>query len=257
LELTYDECAPSLRPVLDNQGAANVVTVSQRSGYEVTVEDRTSEMGAQPTPDGIGPYKMTVNTNLQDDADADPIALWWLSRGTVPDARYPTVTVDLDAYPVLATTVRGVRIGDRLTITGLDPDAIDLLVIGFKDQQKTQKRNLVTFICEPYGVLDVGVYDDTSTRYDSRTTTLGASRDTTQTSWTFSSTDRFDAWSTTEEPYNVECDGEVVTVTSMGAVSGSGPYTQTATVVRSVNGIVKTHSAGARIQIADPAYWAL
>jgi len=40
----------------------------------------------------------------------------------------------------------------------------------------------------------------------------------------------------------------------MTAPAGTGPYTQTATVTRSANGVVKTHLAGARFRLAAPVY---
>ena len=113
----------------------------------------------------------------------------------------------------------------------------------------------------PAGTYDVGVYDATDSRWDSRTTTLGSAPDDNDTSWTLSTTDPDDVWSTTETPYDlVVCRGgvrgEVVTCTAMGAPSGSGPYTQTATVTRSVNGVVSAWDIGDEIHAADAGRWA-
>jgi hypothetical protein len=46
-------------------------------------------------------------------------------------------------------------------------------------------------------------------------------------------------------------------VTNMAAATGSGPYSQTATVTRAVNGISKTLPSGAEIHLARPARYAL
>jgi hypothetical protein len=56
-----------------------------------------------------------------------------------------------------------------------------------------------------------------------------------------------------EFPFGATCEGEDVTVT---AITGSSSP-QTFTVTRSVNGVVKAHSAGADLSLTDPTYLAL
>jgi hypothetical protein len=51
--------------------------------------------------------------------------------------------------------------------------------------------------------------------------------------------------------------GERVTVTSMGARSGTGPWLQAATVTRAVNGINKDLPSGASVVLATPGRYAL
>ncbi|HEY9415615.1 MAG TPA: hypothetical protein VIQ30_12705, partial [Pseudonocardia sp.] len=70
-------------------------------------------------------------------------------------------------------------------------------------------------------------------------------------------TDRDDAWSTTAEPYDWLVGGERMTVTNMTAPAGSGPWTQTATVVRAVNGVSKAQTAGTSVYLADTKRWGL
>ena len=95
----------------------------------------------------------------------------------------------------------------------------------------------------------MAVYDDTRKRYDSRTSTLNTSYSAGATSMVVRFTDIRDAWSTTSEPYDWIVSGERITITSMGAVTGSGPWTQTATVTRSVNGVVKAQVSGAPVHM--------
>jgi hypothetical protein len=52
-------------------------------------------------------------------------------------------------------------------------------------------------------------------------------------------------------------EGERVTVTAMTAAAGTGPYTQTATVTRSVNGVVKAQLSGARVNVYNSRRWGL
>lgn len=250
LALTYGvNVAPPLSPVLDDNGTHNLITVTNRAIGSATVEDTTSAMGTAPPPTGVGKYKQEVNVNVHNASRLVALAYWWLNIGTVPDARYSSVTVDLDANTALEGDARTVMPGDRITIDDLDPDLVDLLVVAVSDVQKTQKRNTITYLCAPYRQYDVAVYDDTSKRYDSRTSTTNASSTTTATTIVVTFTDVRDAWSTTNAPYDWIVAGERIRVTSMGAVTGTGPWTQSATVTRSINGVVKSHAAGEPIHM--------
>lgn len=65
-----------------------------------------------------------------------------------------------------------------------------------------------------------------------------------------------EAWSTTAEPYDLLIAGERVTVTSMGARTGTpGDWEQQATVTRSVNGVVKAQVVGASVKAAGAKRW--
>ena len=249
--------ASPFRETYDNVGVANWVTASQRGGGEATEVLDSGPMSIQASPDGIGIRKGSIDVNVNDPLQLQNLAGWELSQGTLEGPRFPTLIIDLDAAPSLTTAVNAIDIGDRVVVTGLREFDIDLLVLHISQSPRDDRRK-VTFTCIPGDVYSqVGIYDDDDRRIDSSSTTLGADRDATQTSWTFSTDLEGDTWDTSQEPYNVICGGEVMTVTSMGAVSGSGPYTQTATVTRSVNGVVKSHSAGDRIEAHNAARWAL
>jgi hypothetical protein len=236
LELTFpDDIAPPLRPVLDDLETHNVVTVSQRDGGSATAADNTGPMGTQPSPDGVGVYKQDIDVNVSDEDRLVDLAGWWLQQGTIPDARYPQVTVDLDASPELAAAAGATGPGDRITIEGLAPDLIDLIVVGLAETLTNSKRRRITFTCTPARNFNVGEYDATDSRWDSRTTTLAAPATSSATSLS----------------------GERVTVTAMSSAAGSGPYTQTATVTRAVNGVVKALPADSPVHIATPGRWAL
>jgi hypothetical protein len=76
----------------------------------------------------------------------------------------------------------------------------------------------------------------------------------TETLWDISTVNRADVWSTAT-PYDWLVAGERVTVTSMPSPTGTGPYLQTATVTRAVNGIAKIHAIGEAVHLADPVRW--
>lgn len=251
LALTYGvNVAAPIAPALDDQGTANQVTATQRDGGSATATDLTTSMSVLAPPAGVGLYKRDVAVNLfTPDERLEQVASWWKGQGTVPGARYPSVVVDLDANPELEAAARAVRPGDRITITGLDPDVIDLMAMSIKDVQPDQKRRLITFGCLPYRQYNVGAYDDPVKRYDSSTSTLNAGYSSTASPMVIRFTARADGWSTTAVPYDLDVAGERIRVTAMGAITGTGPFTQSATVTRSINGVVKAQASGAPVHI--------
>jgi hypothetical protein len=259
LALTWpNQVTPPLPEVIDDLGTHNAITVSQREGGEATSELSTGTLSTAAPPSGVGQYRQTVNVNIYaEQAQLQPLASWWLNRGTVDLTRYPSVTVDLVANPTLATSAAAVDIGDRITITGLEANVIDLYVVGLSERVGTHTRT-ITFTCAPGQQLLPGVWDSTGSRWDSQTTTLKTAVSSTATSLTFRTSSSKSLWSTTGTPYDVFIAGERVTVTAMGAASlVSGSYDQTATVTRSVNGIVKALAVSESIHVATPGRWAL
>jgi hypothetical protein len=100
------------------------------------------------------------------------------------------------------------------------------------------------------GVLDTdGTPNTAMAPADTDDSSLHTTVNTVATSWSVDINEG-PLWTTTAAnyPLDIECDGEVVTVT---AVSG-GASPQTFTVTRSVNGVVKGHTAGAAIRVAHP-----
>lgn len=236
--------------VIDDQNVHNIVTASQRDGGEVTAEDSTGPMGTAPPPDGVGEYKQTIEVNLDDpDAMLPHLANWWMRRGTVNSPRYPEITLDLTSMSsAMITAVESVFIGTVITISGYREDLIRLHVIGYQEIIDTHSR-YIKFACEPDWQFVVAKYSTSAYRSDSPGTTLNTSYSATATSMVVTFADSSYAWSTTGTPYDWMIAGERVTVTSMGAVVGAGPYTQTATVARSVNGVSKSQVSGESVHV--------
>lgn len=222
LSLTYGtNVAPPMIPAIDNQSSWNQVTASQENGGSYTAEDSTSSMGSAPPPVGIGLVKKSVDVSVQYESRLSDIAGWWLGSGTVPDARYPSVTIDLDANQSLESTVAQLRPGHRIQVSGLDPNVIDLMIIGIVDTQDSQKRRLVTFNCLPYGVWQVGQWDATDNLYDSGSTTLSSDVTSSATALTLTTSNAQDVWASTGNgtPYDITVAGERMTVSAMRAAN--------------------------------------
>lgn len=248
LDFDSGHIAEPPEPVDDDQPLRNRIRLRRPGGSEVTVEDTTS-IGVD------GEYLDELEVNLQSDGQLEDHAFWRLHLGTSNELRWPRIELNLAGNPSLIADWCKVRIGSLITIAN-PPDQVaggdlELIVEGWTETMSNYAWDVV-LVCSPAAPWRIAIFDTSPAT--SNSTTLGTSRDTTQTSWTFSTANPKDVWSQTNEPYDVVCDGEKITVTSMGAVSGSGPYTQTATVTRSVNNVVKSHSSGAAITLADPYY---
>jgi hypothetical protein len=256
LELTFGvDVAYPFVEVLDDLSIHNIMAVQNRDRGSYEVEETAGPLSTQPPPDGIGESKGAVDVSVQDEAELVQLAWWNLNRQTVETPRFPTVTVDLVANPELEADVAAIDVGDRIRVADYFPDDVDLMVIGWTDRTGSHTRK-VTFVTVPYRQFDVGVYTadagpvTTATkRYDSATSTLNTSYAAGAATMVVTFTDLYDQWSQTAEPYDWEVAGERITVTAMGAVSGSGPYTQSATVTRAVNGVSKAQASGATVRM--------
>jgi hypothetical protein len=252
LTLTYGVDLAGYDKIIDDLNTSNVVTIKNRSGSEYTTALTTGSMSTQPPPAGVGTYVSTTDVNVADTGDQlEQIANWRLIKGTLDRPRFASVTVDLLKSPGLETACQNTRPGDLIQVNDLEPYPVRLLVVGITETIGAITRTF-DFATEPYEPYDAGRYSDAAFRYDVRASTLAVARDTVQTAWTFTAATRNDLWSTTATPYDLVVTGEQIRVTAMSAAAGVGPFTQTATVARSINGITKAHLIGEPVHIATP-----
>jgi hypothetical protein len=244
LALTFGtNVADPFLPVIGDLDTSNVIQVTNEFGSSATARDDTSIMGTAPPPGGVGTYKQQIDVNLGSDLQLAGRATWALAIGTNPEARYNSVVIDLDASPGLEATCNALKPGDRVTVTGADPDVTDLMITNIEDSYDTQFRRVMTLTCRPYRPYGVAKYGVSGTvyLYDSAVTVANVTYASGTTSINFRSSSAAGLWSTTATPYDVMCAGERWTVNTMGAVSGTAPnLLQNASVTRSVNGVVKS-----------------
>ncbi len=112
--------------------------------------------------------------------------------------------------------------------------------------------------CTPESPYRAAVLDDDTCRLDSDATTTNEPIDTTETSINIASTDGVTAWINTtdhpdEFPVDITIGGERMTLTACTSPSGAA-LSQTMTVTRSVNGVVKEHLVPTEVHLADPVY---
>jgi hypothetical protein len=258
LALTYpSQVAIPFRRQLDDLNTHNRVTVKNASGGEITKSLTSGRMSVQAPPAGVGEYKDTVDVSLyRPDVSLGDRADWELAKGTLEAPRYAEVTVDLLANPALAAAAAAVRPGDMISVTGAEPDPVYLLVTGSVEQVAASTWT-ITYQTAPYEPYRIGVYDDGVWRWDTRTTTLAAGATSSATSLSLTTVDLNDVLTTAggSIPYDLLIAGERVRVTAMTAAAGTGPYTQTATVTRSINGVVKAQLTGAEVRVYDSRRW--
>lgn len=243
LTLTPADFPALPREVTDDLAVANVVTASQRDGGDATATDSTGPLGTQAPPAGIGQVKQTAEVSLYDPGDdLEQVANWYLRRGTVNLPRYPELTLDLDARPGIVSAVNAITVGSVIQITGLREYTIRLHVLGWTETIGAFSRS-ITFTCAPDRQFHTQPLD--TGRLGAAATTLNGSLTTTDTALTLKMTDVNEQWRTGNNAVPILVAGEQITLGTVAAVSGSGPWTQAVTgCTRSVNGIVKTHAAG-------------
>lgn len=257
-----DHGMPSLPvEVTDDLGIHNVVTAVQRDSDEYTATDSSSPMGNQPPPAGRGEYRQRRDVNVSDpQTGLYQQAYWWLYRGTVNLPRYPKLTINMAALDAAKLAeVEAVDVGSVIEITGYRENTIRLHVLGYTETiGRSDAERTITFTCAPDQQFQVGVWNDTDSRWDSKTCTLAEDLTTTETLWDVTAAEWADTFADPGSgSYPVTVGGEVCELTNATAPAGSGPFTQTLTCQRSRNGIVKTHQTGDRITVATPGRWAL
>lgn len=250
LTLSKSQLVAPLLKTIDDVGIVNDVTVKNADGSSARAELATGAVSTAVPPAGVGRVKGLLEVNQRYPSRLADRANYELRKGTLDRPRYLQVTLDLLQNPTLTDAVSAMRPGAWIVLTGVEPDPVTLRVISISRSGGPVQHTAV-FNCLPAEVHTVGVYGATGSRYDSSSTTLAAAiTTTTATSISLTTAKYNDRWSTAT-PYQIKIGGERMTVTAMTAGAGAGPVTQTATVTRSVNGVVKTHLIGAEVHLAD------
>ena len=113
------------------------VTPEPVTMFGVTAPDM--KMSTAPPPSGVGVYDTSVTLSLATDAAALQAAGWLAGVGTVDEARWPTISVDL-AHPyftadqALTRAVLAATVGDRVDVVNLPawlpPFAVEQIITG-------------------------------------------------------------------------------------------------------------------------------
>ncbi len=251
-----------IEPVDDDQLLRNDITVRRADGASYRAVLETGPLSILPPPDGVGRYDEEVTLNLESDPQLPDQAGWRLFLGTVDEARYPVLEVNLARSPFVADATlqraaEDLDIGGRLTVSNppawLPPGDISQLAEGFKETM-VQFEHQVGVNCTPESPWGrVAVYDAAADRYSSDGTTTAEALDTTETSIDVS-TPSGPVWSFADGAFDIVIGGEQI---SVGGVSGAGASQTFTGCTRSVNGVVKSHSSGVAVELARPVVYAI
>lgn len=238
-----------LTPVYDDQGLRNDVTASRPDGSSARYVDDASVAAD-------GRYDEELTVNVASDDVLPQIAAWLAGQGTVDEVRTSALPVDLAANPDLIDAWLSTDLGDLVRRTNIPapqpPDPVDQVATGYSETLGPKQWS-ADVVGQPASPWVVGVVEDPVLgRPVSDGTTLGADRDDDDTSFSLV-TPSGPVWIDSAGyaamfPFDMRINGERVTVT---AISGT-TSPQTATVTRSVNGVVRSHGAGDPIKLWTP-----
>jgi hypothetical protein len=258
LELDYDaKHLSSIEPTDDDQQTRNDITAKRVGGASARAVKESGALSVLAPPGGVGRYDEEVTLNLQADGQLPDMAGWRLHLGTVDEARYPVLGLDLArsvfvASSALALAAQDLDIGDRLTVADppawLPPDDISQLAQGFTEVlgNFTHRIAVVCAPETPFG--QAGVYG--ASRYSSDGSALAEDLTTGETGVDVA-TPVGPLWSHDDGDIDILVGGERMTVTAVAGATSP----QTFTVTRSVNAVVKTHLTGAAVELFRPAVY--
>ena len=232
----------------------NSVTATNRSGEAITAVQTTGRYGTAEPPDGAGEIPKEVAVNLENVEALAHAANSWL-RYYLQVQSFGEITVDLDNDDIdqaVRDAAVAADVGMFIRLSGLTPEPALLLIIGVAGRDQ-RKRSTITFTVVPGELWNIGTWDGPS-RWQLATSTIRTAANSTTGTLVLKQTDD-ETWSTAAG-YDLMIGGERVTVTAMSARTGTpGDWTQTATVTRSVNGVVKSQAVGTPVKVAGPGRW--
>lgn len=234
---------------------ANTITVTMQGGPSYTVRDAASVAA-------IGVVSLEATYNLSTIDQARDRAGWYEAAYGVPAPRISSLTVDMltSSTAGIYTTVHALDLDSRIRITGLPvygpASQVDAIIEGVTEYYATDAAR-VTFDCSPADVPGTVMIADNSGPYaaaydlaarldgDGTQTLNGA---VTAVATSISVNVPSVAFTQTDVPFDIELDGERLTVTAAAAPSAG---TQTLTVTRGVDGTnAVAHTGGTAVYLA-------
>lgn len=246
----------------DDQLLRNDVTVSQINGASARAFQATGALSVNPPPTGVGTYTSSVTVNVANQGrDLAQIANWLLNVGTTPEVRYPSINTQLAASPTTITAISALDVGQRFTLINtpawVPPAPVDMLCVGLSEKisEVPGADWDITINARPYEPFSVARLDagngsgnTAGGLLDSGSSTVTSNFTSVATTFNVTVGLTDDGWSNANCPFDITISGERMTVTSL---TGSVP-TQSFTVTRSVNGVVKAQVAGTAVDVYIP-----
>lgn len=166
LDYSAHNLANSLDPTDDDQSVANDVTATRPSGSSARSVLETGALSILTPPLGIGRYSKSDSVTVEHDAQLADQSRWRLALGTVDEARYPQIPLNLAHRSIaedatLPGAIKFLELGDRLAISHLPaqlpPEDLSLLVQGYTEILGNFEHTM-TLNCSPESPYRTGVY---------------------------------------------------------------------------------------------------
>lgn len=257
-----EQISEPFQPSDDDKPIRNDVTAKRTFGGEFRMSQETGPNNAQEPgadDDAVGRYDQEYNVNCQLEVQLPDVAGWELHLGTTEAERWPKLKLNMRAISNSSDALQGdildLELDDRITVTGMSEvgyyDDIDLILRGYAEVYNDQYQHTITFNSAPYDPYNVGILDNAGSRLSDGLSELVSSLTTSATSFQVDG----ELWTVNagDFPMNIKIGGEVIRLSSI--TGASIPQTFNVDVGgRAVNGVVKAHSAGDRVDIAVPVY---
>lgn len=263
LDYAARQVAPPFEPVDDDAALRNDVTASRRGGDSFRITQTTGSLSTAAPPNGVGPYPDEIEVNYETDANLPNAAAWFLNLGTLDKLRFPTLTVNLLASELagLEGDVLAVDVGDLVRVenlTNIDVyDDLDLIVTGYSEDIGPVVHT-ITFNLAAADLYLPAVYATSETvgtyRYDTYSSALVTGVNSSALSLSISSERTLWTRDVDAFPFDITMGGERMTVQSITGTSSPQTFTLSA---RAVNGVSKSHAAGAEVHVYPIPRYAL
>lgn len=254
LDVAQGQVADDLEPADDDLRYHNQWTTHRTNGSEYTAEP---EGGLAVTELA---YPASDTFNVETDGQLEGLAQWLVHRDTIDEDYWPSVGINLAAHPELITSWLALPFNARVQVANVMEEAgvasIDAIREGWTEQWNSLQwaAQLNTTPASPYSVLRLD--DDDLGKLDSGSSSLTSALDSSATSFDVTTTDSRDLWTTdtAELPITLVVGGEHIRIPASGGsiVGASSPQTFSG-AERSINGVIKSHSAGTEVHVLNPA----
>jgi hypothetical protein len=243
LDYSGKQVAPPLEKIDDDQNTRNAITVSSPHGGSFTAVQAAGPLSVAEPPTGAGRYETTHTASVAAETQLAGVAYWLLALGTTDEPRYVVRLLmgSEGITAVLADAVLDLDVDELLAVSNLTLARIygtlRLLARGHSETLATSYRHEFTWNTAPATPYDVAVLDDDNHGVlDAASSTLSVGLAAGATSMSVASPGALWTTDPAEFPKPLLVLGEEMTATSITGASSP----QTFTVVRSVNGLVRT-----------------
>lgn len=169
LDVAQNQLAAQLAPQDDDYYTHNDVTVARTGGSSArAVLNDGSALSVSAPPAGVGQYATSVSVSLGSDGQLADQAGWRLHMGTVNEARFPQVTINL-RHPTfqnnldLMNAALTADIGDLIVINNppawAASDPIRLIILGYGETMGAFEHEIV-FNCAPASPYQIFILGD-------------------------------------------------------------------------------------------------